>query len=249
MIAQNEEGRIARALERLTWADEILVVDGGSQDRTVDTARKYGAKTLVHSWEGYSKQRSFALAHAANDWILMVDADELVTSELEQEVRMLMQGTPKANGYWILRRAFFLGREIKHSSWAPDTQLRLFDRRYAEVEEVPVHEGIRVRPPLDGLDSCLDHHTVESLSEYLARMNRYTTLEAEQRFGLKSRPKGLFKFISSPLGEFLKVYWVRGGFLESRRGLFISIYSAFYRFLIYAKLWHLQNSLSNTQAS
>ncbi len=241
MIARNEEHRIARALKRLTWADEVLVVDGESQDNTVEIARELGAKVRVHPWKGFSRQRVLGISMAKNDWVMMVDADEVVTQRLEQEVQSLFQGTPKANGFWIRRKAFFLGKEIRHSGWSPDYQIRLFDRRYAEVEDVSIHEGIRVSGPVGRLSSCLEHYTVEFLGDYFARMNRYTTLEAVKRLTHKTSPAGLFKLIGSPTGEFFKVYWARGGFLDGRRGLFISAYSALYRFLLYAKLWHLQN--------
>lgn len=205
-------------------------------------AREYGAKVIVHFWEGYSEQRSFAISQAANDWILMVDADEVVTPELEQEVRGLMQEIPAANGYWIRRRALFLGGEVNHSGWAPDYQLRLFDCRYAEVEQAPVHEGIRVSGPTSKLLFCLEHRTVESLAAYLARMNRYTTLEAEQRFASGARPVGLLKITSSASGEFLKVYLSRLGFVDGWRGFLVSVYSSLYRLLIYAKLWIRESS-------
>lgn len=249
MIAQNEEARIAGALECLSWADEVLVVDGGSEDRTAEVARNLGARVLVHSWEGFAKQRSFAISQAKNDWILMVDADEKVTPNLECEISETLKERPEVNGFWIRRRAFFLGKTIRHSGWSPDYQLRLFDRRCAEVEDVPVHEGIRVSGSLGRLASHMEHHTVGSLRDYLDRMNRYTTLEAEQRLALKAKPVGLLKLMGSPLAEFLKVYWARGGILDGRRGLLISAYSALYRLLLYAKLRHLQNPLPKTPAS
>ena len=243
MIAQNEEGRIARSMERLRWVDEILVVDGGSQDRTIEIGRKLGATVLVHPWKGFSKQRTFAISQAKHDWILMVDADEVVTPELEREIRDILQKTPEVMGYQIRRRAFFLDREVRHSGWSPDYQLRFFDRRCVEVEDLLVHEGVRIGGPSGKLLSCIEHHTVLSLEDYLARMNRYTTLEAKQRFAHNAKQVSLLKLIGSPLGEFPKVYWTRGGFLDGWRGLLISAYSALYRFLLYAKLWHLQNSL------
>lgn len=241
MIAQNEGDRIARSLKRLTWADEILLIDGGSRDRTSEIAREFGVKVLLHPWEGFSRQRTFAISQAKNDWILMVDADEVVNQELEKEIRRLLLTTPEANGFWVRRRPFFFGKEVRHSGWTPDYQLRLFDRRHAEVEDVPVHEGVRVSGPLGKLSSCLEHYTVESLTDYLCKMNRYTTQEAERRFAFMTKPAGNFKLAASPLGEFLKVYWARSGFLDGRHGFLISAYSALYRLLLYAKLWHLQN--------
>src|SRR5438105_1472512 len=156
VITFNEEAHIARALESLAWADEIIVVDSESRDRTVEIARRYTERVIVRAWPGYSAQKNFAAAEASHDWIFSLDADEQVSDELRREIESLRQAAePGVAAYEMPRLAFYLGRWIRHSGWYPDWKLRLYDRRRARWIGDYVHEGIEVDDPITRLQGDL----------------------------------------------------------------------------------------------
>ena len=180
IITYNEERNIARAIESLRCADEILVVDSGSSDRTVEIAGKLGARILDRNWIGYADQKNWAAHQAKHDWILSIDADEAVSEMLEAEIWQLKKNGPNADAYTMPRLAQYLGRWILHSGWHPDRKVRLYDRRGAQWEGKFVHEGLAVKGKVEAFEGPLLHFTCQSLSEHLRTMDRYTTLAAEQ---------------------------------------------------------------------
>lgn len=234
IITYNEERNIARAIESLRCCDEIVVVDSGSNDRTVELAAKLGARVIDTVWRGYADQKNFASEQAAHDWILSIDADEALSEALEAEIWQLKKNGPSHDAYTMPRLAQYLGRWIFHSGWYPDRKVRLFDRRRAQWVGKYVHESVKVRGRVGHLSANLLHFTCDSLSEHLRTMDRYTTLAAQQLIAEK-RPVRWRNLLLDPPWTFFKSYVIDRGFLDGTEGLAIAHMAALYNFLKYAK--------------
>lgn len=234
IITFNEERNIARAIESLRCCDEILVVDSGSVDRTVDVAQKLGARVVECPWRGYAAQKNLASEEAANDWILSLDADESLSESLEAEIWHLKKTGPQFDGYTMPRLAQYLGRWILHSGWYPDRKVRLFDRRKSKWVGDFVHESVQVNGRVGHLNSNILHFTCGSLSEHLKVMDTYTTLAAEQMVAMK-RPITWRHLVLDPPWTFFRTYVLQRGFLDGIEGLAIAYMAALYNFLKYAK--------------
>jgi glycosyltransferase involved in cell wall biosynthesis len=234
IITLNEERNIARAIESLRCCDEILVVDSGSTDRTMELAQNLGARLIEGPWRGYSSQKNWAAEQAAHDWILSIDADEALSEALEGEIWSLKKKGPRHDAYTMPRLAQYLGRWILHSGWYPDRKIRLYDRRKSKWVGDFVHETLQVNGRLGHLESNLLHFTCDSLSEHLRTMDRYTTLAAEELVAQKRRI-GLSHLIFDPAWTFCRTYVFRAGFLDGVEGLTIAYMAALYTFLKYAK--------------
>lgn len=240
IIACNEERNIARAIESLRCCDEIVVVDSGSTDRTVEIARKLGARVIEMPWRGYASQKNFASEQASFDWVLSIDADESLSEALEAEIWQIKKSTPSCHGYTMPRLAQYLGRWILHSGWYPDRKVRLFDRRKARWEGGYVHESVRVQGPVGHLESNLLHFTCNSLPEHLRTMDRYTTLAAEQLVDQKVKIHWRL-IVFDPLWTFLRTYFLKQGFRDGLEGVCIAYMAAFYNFVKYAKARFMQS--------
>jgi glycosyltransferase involved in cell wall biosynthesis len=234
IITCNEERKIARAIESLRCCDEILVVDSGSTDRTVEIAQKLDARVIESPWPGYSKQKNLAAAQAANDWILSLDADETLSEALEGEIWQLRKGGPAFDAYTMPRMAQYLGRWIMHSGWYPDRKVRLYHREKATWVGEFVHESVKVDGTVGHLKSNILHYTCESLSEHVRTIDRYTTLAA-QELAARGERAGWHRLIFEPGWTFLRTYLVQLGFLDGLEGLMIANMAAMYTFLKYAK--------------
>ncbi len=180
IITFNEEKNIARVIESLRCCDEILVLDSGSNDRTVEIAKKLGARVEEASWHGYAAQKNIATELAAHEWVLALDADESLSEALEAEIWHIKKTGPKFDGYTMPRLAQYLGRWILHGGWYPDRKVRLFNRAKARWVGEFVHESVKVDGSVGHLESNLLHFTCDSLSEHLRTMDRYTTLAAQE---------------------------------------------------------------------
>ena len=180
IITYNEERNIARVLESLRCCDEIVVIDSGSNDRTVELATKLGARVIDSVWRGFAGQKNYASEHCEHDWVLSLDADEALSEALEAEIWQIKKNGPQFDAYTMPRLAQYLGRWILHSGWYPDRKIRLFDRRRAKWVGDYVHESVAVEGTVGHLKSNILHFTCSSLSEHLKTMDRYTTLAAEQ---------------------------------------------------------------------
>lgn len=234
IITFNEERKISRVIESLRCADEVVVVDSGSTDRTVEIAAKLGARIVESPWRGYAGQKNFASAQASFDWILSLDADEALSEALEAELWQIKKNGPEFDGYTVPRLAQYLGRWILHSGWHPDRKVRLFDRRKAKWVGNYVHESVLVEGRVGHLKENLLHFTCDSLSEHLKSMDRYTTLAAEQLVDQK-RPISWPLMIFDPAWTFFRTYLLQLGFLDGTEGLAIAYMAAFYNFLKYTK--------------
>ena len=234
IITYNEERKIARAIESLRCADEVLIVDSGSSDRTVELAEKFGARVIESPWPGYAKQKNLAAERAAHDWILSLDADEALSESLEAEIWRLKKNGPDCDAYTMPRLAQYLGKWIHHSGWYPDRKVRLYHRAKATWVGDFVHESVKVEGKLGHLESNLLHFTCESLSEHLKTMDRYTTLAAEQLIAQRVEPTW-WRLVLLPPWTFLRTFVIDLGFLDGVEGLAIANMAALYTFLKYAK--------------
>jgi len=238
VITLNEARNIRECLDSLSWADERMVVDARSTDGTAELAREQGATVFVRPWEGYGAARNYAIERASSEWVLVVDADERVPEPLARELKSIaMAGTdgPPAVVYEVARRAFFLGRWIRHSGWYPGYVPRFFRTGAARYDESAVHEKLVFRERCGRLREPLDHYTDDTLFHYLAKFNRYTTLAASDLAG-RGRAFSVWQLLAKPPALFLKMYIFRLGFLDGLQGLLLALLSSSYVFVKYAKL-------------
>ncbi len=241
LITYNEERNIAGALESLSWVDEIVVVDSGSCDRTLEICRRFTDRIFHRDWTGYVDQKNFAVDKALHDWIFSLDADERVSPELRAEIQALEPAESRCSGYRIPRVAFFMGRWIKHGIWYPDRQLRLFDRRLAKWEGGRVHESVKIPGKLELLTGEIHHFVYRNFTEYLKRLEVYSNLAAlDYRDRLK--PATPIHMLAKPLGAFVTSYLLKLGFLDGTAGLAVAVMSSVSAFFKYAKLYELKRN-------
>ncbi len=236
VITRDAAHELAECLASAPFAAEAVVVDSGSSDDTVAVAARCGARVIPHPWEGYGAQKNFAVGQARHDWVLCVDADERVTPELAAAIAALFaRGSPAAAAYAVARRNRFLGRWLAHGEGYPDWNVRLFDRRRARWTDDPVHEHVVATGPVVRLAGDLKHASAESLEAYIAKQNRYTTLQA-QAMHARGERAGALVVAASPLARFFRFYVVKLGFLDGVAGFAHIAIGAFASFLKYAKL-------------
>ena len=246
IIAYNEEANIGRTLESVKplVADgrgEVIVVDSGSTDRTVEIARSFGAKVFIEPWKGYAAQKNSAIEKATGDWILSLDADEEVSPQLAGSVVAITSRELKeVRGYYISRQNFFLDRWIRHGGFWPDRKLRLFRRGEAFFEDRTVHEDAITKQPTAVVQvGTLIHHSYPTLSDYINHMNHYSSLGAEMTVNQGKRGFSLVNIVLRPWLTFIYNYFFRLGFVDGREGLLLHLYHAVYVSWKYAKAWEL----------
>jgi len=234
VIARDEEANVLSCLETVAWAEERLVLDGGSADRTVELAREAGARVERRPFDDFARQRNAAMALAANDWILFVDADERVTPELAQEVRETVD-RPEHDGYFIPRFNYIFGKVMRATGWYPDYQMRLLDRRHARYDEaVPVHEVVRLDRGEPGyLRQHFIHYNYATLGQFLRKQERYSAFEAKHLRA--TGPVRLRSVLSMPVREFIRRFWQLQGWRDGGHGLLLSLLMAYFTFRRYRK--------------
>lgn len=241
IVAMNEEANLGRTLASVRWADEIVVVDSGSTDRTCDIAREYGAKVIHEPWRGYVAQKNYALELCMQDWILALDADEEVSPGLADEIRRVVSGEGKYEGYYMPRQNLFLGRWMRHGGFYPDPKLRLFRRGVGYSTGFDPHDRYELKGagPVECFGNPMVHYTYPTLTLYLEHMNRYSSLGAKMAVGKGYRSFSLLNIVVRPLATFVYNYFFRLGFLDGREGLLLHLYHAVYVSWKYAKAWEL----------
>lgn len=235
VITRNEERNIEACLESARWAADIVVVDAESNDRTVEIARRYTKKIFVRPWMGFAAAKRFAVEQTDHDWILWLDADERVLPELRDEISTLLPTNPGHAAFTVARRAYFLGKWMKHSGWYPGRVARLFHKQRAQFNSAAVHEGLECTGSLGQLQNDLVHLTDPNIHHYFSKYNRYTTLAANELWE-KGKKGGLSDLLVRPAWIFVKMYILRLGFLDGMPGLLLAIFSSSYVFTKYAKL-------------
>jgi glycosyltransferase involved in cell wall biosynthesis len=238
IITLNEEKNLPRAIKSVAWADEVLVVDSGSTDRTLEIAKNLGAKVVSNSWSGYGQQKNFAQERAGNDWILNIDADEEVSPELAQQIQATIARANTAGpyGFYFPRKTFYLGRWIRHGGWYPNHLVRLAHRKHASWTEPSVHEELKVSGPTQLLSEPLLHYTFSSIQEQILTNLRYARLGSE-RLKQKGQPPSYVKLVWKPIGKFFETYLIKCGFLDGLPGFIISVNAAHSMFLKYSYLY------------
>jgi glycosyltransferase involved in cell wall biosynthesis len=242
MVACNEAANIARTLESVKWADEIVVVDSGSTDETVAIAEGYGARVIHEPWKGYGGQMNSALDHCRHDWVFSLDADESMTPELSTEIQLLLAGEPEYGAYWTPRLNLIFGRWLRHGGFYPDRKLRLFRKGTARLpEDTEPHATPKTTLPTGKLKHDLLHYQYPTVALYIEHMDRYSSASVPLvlRKGRTSRslPAFLFNIVVNPAAMFLKNYIFRLGFLDGREGLLVNLYHSAYVSWKYAKAW------------
>jgi glycosyltransferase involved in cell wall biosynthesis len=243
LITFNEEKNIRQAIESAGWADEILIVDSESGDRTREIAESLGAKVIVQKWLGFAKQKQFAVDSAANDWIFSLDADERVSGELREEILRLKNSAPSADGYKISRLSFYMNRPIRHGGWYPDWQMRFFNRQKGVWKDVLIHESVEMSDGarVEKLKGDILHYSVENAAQHHRMIGeRYAPLAAQKMFEDGKRTSQA-KIFFAGFVAFIQTYFLKLGFLDGFAGFCIARFAAHHAFMKHLLLWELQS--------
>ncbi len=241
IITFNEEDQIARCIESMSWADDVVVLDSRSTDRTKEIATQLGARVFVEDFRGYRLQKERATDLAMHDWVVSLDADEALSPELSQEILNVLElGDPQIDGFELPRLSFHMGRWIRHGGWFPDAQVRLFHRRRAKWTGGHVHErvrGVHVRR----LKNSIFHWGFDDLSDQIKTNNVFSSKGALDLYD-RGKRFSVLKLIFKPVSKFIETYIVKLGFLDGLPGFIISVGAAYSMFLKFAKLWELEQT-------
>ncbi len=241
IITYNEEKNIGPCLESVRWADERIVVDSFSRDRTVEIAKSMGAKVFQRLWSGFADQKRFALEQANHSWILNVDADERVSEELKKGIlKILSEGTFR-DGFYMPRRSYFLGKWIKHGGWYPGYVLRLFRKEKAVLPDVKVHEGFLVDGSTAYLKGDLLHNTHPTIGQSLEKMVSRNQWIAQERIKQGQKKVRWYDLIFHPAAAFSKKYISRKGFLDGIQGFILALVDVIVKLALYMAIWDLQH--------
>jgi glycosyltransferase involved in cell wall biosynthesis len=242
VVVQNEEERIRACLEAAGWADELIVVDAESSDKTATIARELTDHVFVRPWPGFAAQKNFGVEQAHGDWILSLDADEIVSAELREEIGAILAGRGGHAGYTVPRRNVFWGRWVRHGGLYPDRQLRLFQRGRGRFVERTVHESVAVEGSVGRLAGHLEHRSYRDVADFLARADRYSTLAAADWLAAGRGSRPLVDLAMRPLGRFLGMYVARAGFLDGWRGFLLAVLYGYYVLMRSVKVWERTKS-------
>ncbi|MCB4792496.1 MAG: glycosyltransferase family 2 protein [Elusimicrobia bacterium] len=237
IMSYNNEDKIGDCLESVKWADEIVVLDSYSTDKTVEIARKYTDKIFQQEFVGFGKLRNIALAHTAYDWILSVDTDERVTPEFKNEVLKKLADGPDKDAYYVPRISHFLDHRIRHCGWYPDyRQPQFFNKKKMRYTEQMVHETFE----LNGRVGYMKEHILQfpflTLSQFFEKMERYSSLRADEMTKEGKRFK-VYQIIINPLAMFARMYILKAGYLDGKEGFILSVMYSYYTLIKYVKLW------------
>lgn len=244
IITFNEEQNIERCLRSVRWADEVIVVDSFSSDRTTELAKNHADTIIRHVYDGDIPQRERGFAAASGSWLMYVDADEEVSEELQREIRSVLGAPDAVVGYELPRKSFIFGSWIGHGGWYPDYTLRLFRRDRYRAEPAEVHGGFTADGPRGRLIGFLYHYTYESIGHYLAKMNDYTSLQVSNK--LREGATGPAdsvdpgRLVLSPCSHFLRKYFSQRGYRDGFHGFLLAVLGSIYTLALYAKLWEYQ---------
>lgn len=239
IIAYNEEENIRDCLESVKWADEIVVIDAGSQDKTVEISREYTDKVFTNPWPGHYQQKNFAIDKTSNQWVFSVDADERVTPELRKKIEGVLTN-PHIDGYLFPRKNYFLGKWMRHGGWYPDRVLRLFRKDKGRFGGINPHDKVAIEGGRIGvINTAIIHLTYKNFSQYIARQHMYTTIGAEEILKRKIARVSQWTLIGRFITKFLELYIWKRGFLDGLHGLVAAIAASYFAFVKYAKVWEL----------
>lgn len=237
IITGNEETNIRECLESVRWADEIIVVDSESKDKTAEIAKEFTDKVIVRKWEGYAAQKKYAMNLASNEWVLSLDADERITAELADEI--MTTNLDNFDGYRIKRENYFIGKKITGCGWGNDYQIRLFRKQMTKLSDRLVHEGFIIDGSLGTLKNVLTHYSYRNLHDGFHKINEYSSLEANEK-AYKKKITGL-RVVFYPVWAFLQHYFIRKGFRDGKHGLMVSLMHAMTKLQVYMKIWEIKS--------
>jgi len=232
----NEEINVADCIRSVLWADEILLVDSFSTDRTVEIAREFPVTILQREYFGSAAQKNWAIDRVRHDWVLIVDADERVPEELAREILTLLAAQPSANGFYIRRENLFVDEVIRHSGWSTDKVVRLFRRDKGRYPNRRVHADLEIEGPVPVLREAFLHYTFRTFEQYFPKFLNYAEWGAAQAFR-DGRRAGVAELVFRPVWRFLRTYVLQLGILDGKHGLVLCSLQAFGVFLKYARLW------------
>ncbi len=246
VICMNEESQIRRCLESISWCQEIIVIDSGSTDKTLEICREYTDKVLHRDWSGYVDQKRFGLEQCNCEWVLNIDADEEVSEELKKEIIEITEQDKTSripiNGYHISRVVFYLNRWWRNGGWYPEYRLRLCRKSHTSWGGTDPHEKAIIEGPTEKLKGELHHFTYRDIQDQVTRLNKFASSAAQSM--IKKRKKAsLLQMIFRPIFRFVKFFIVKKGFLDGTAGLIVALLEAYYVFLKYAKVW--EHSIKN----
>jgi glycosyltransferase involved in cell wall biosynthesis len=240
IICYNEEKRIKQVLESVKWADEIIIVDSLSDDKTLEISSHYTDKIYKKEFTGFGEQKNYALSLVSKEWAFNIDADEVVTDELKEEIAYIEE-SENVNGYFVPRLNYYLGKPVKRCGWYPDYKLRLHRRDAGNWQDVLVHESFHVQGKAGYLYNNLLHYTYDTIKAHMERICKYAVYGAEM-FARKGKKVSACQLIAIPIMVFLKKYIVQLGFMEGYRGILISFFESYYSFLKYALAYDKMHS-------
>jgi glycosyltransferase involved in cell wall biosynthesis len=245
--AGNEEKNIEDALKSASFADEIMVVDSFSTDRTVEIAQKYTGFILQHEYIHSAAQKNWAIPQANNEWIFVLDSDERITPELASEIKQILhKGTNKA-GFWVYRNNYFMGRHLKHGGWNRDKVIRLFRKSMCRYKDKHVHAEIETEGEVGVMNAKLIHDTYTGFDKYVEKVNRYSWWQAKD-YNTKVKRLTAYHFFVKPFWRFFHHYIVRGGFRDGVPGLTVATLAGYALFTRYLKLWLLRQNSEKDRA-
>ena len=239
IITHNEEPNIEAAIKSVSFADEVVVVDSGSTDRTREIAEKLEARVFQHEFEGYARQKNYALHKCRFAWALILDADERIPESLQAEIKRVLENPGEVKGFSIGRNNYFMGKLIRYSGWQGDRVIRLIAREDASYAESRVHEEMQVRGKVTRLSNKMDHYTYRDLHSYLQKSWNYATLGAYDRYPKHGKVTA-YHLLVKPVWGFMNNYFLKLGFLDGKVGLIIALQHSSYLFNRALKLWRLQ---------
>jgi len=247
IITKNEAANLPGCLQSIAFARQIVVVDSGSDDGTLEIARGFGCEVFPEPWKGFGAQKQAAIDRCREPWVLVLDADERIPPETQAAIRaVIAAGEGAAPGYSFPRKNFFQGRWIRHMGWWPDRITRLFRRGRGRMTQAPVHEAVEVTGAVEALEAPIEHYTEGRLSEILKKIDRYSTLAAEEAFR-EGRRSSVWGALARAEITFLQNYVLRRGFLDGRQGLVLSVTDAVNKFFKYAKLSELNRQKEGSE--
>jgi glycosyltransferase involved in cell wall biosynthesis len=235
IIARDEEAVLPLCLKSLKWVDEIVVVDSGSTDNTVKIAGESGARVYHKKWENYAVQKNFAISKTSGEWVLSIDADEVISDGLKREIMEMLKNGTDSNAFDMPFQNIFYNKWLKHGGLYPDRHIRLFKKNEGAYPICNIHESLSVNGKIGHFENSIIHHTKTDISSHLKAIEEYTCLEARQRINSGYKPTGYTVFIR-PLYRFIKYYFFRFGFLDGIQGLTFQVSTSFYMYITEAKI-------------
>ena len=241
-ITFNEEENVKQYVESLSFVDEIIFVDSQSTDKTVEIAEKMGVKVIQRTFDDFSNQRNFAISQAKNDWIVFFDLDEIMTENLENEIKQIITSPTDKVAFFVKRNFFFLGKQMKFGGWQNDKAIRLFNKKHCEYNGNLVHEEVKADGKIGVLKSKLNHYSYKNFDNYNDKLNLYSKLQAENLYNKKAKPS-IYHFIFRPSYRFLWQYLFRFGIIDGKVGFILAYVHSFSVFKRYLQLWMMYRKI------